>query len=1118
MRPSLGEGQLQQLWVTFDTNADGGISREEFKKQLANVQASAIGGVTQPSSSQAGPAPSLKDICLRVSDALQRKVSSSMLAPAYAWTPIGPVNQRLLQPRTSVPPVLPSRLRGKAKTIGAAKDGGLEAKPTRQIFSLAWPAVLGASIDPLLSLLDTYWVSRCLGMLSLAALGPALNVEDWMFDILKTVQVPVRSLTSESAAAGRPKEVQETLSQALCFCWRVGLAVALLGSALSTCLLRLSSVEASSPLLEPAKAYLVPRLCGAPGLLTLIVLQAALSGAFRDTTAVLRLVLLGAGLNAVLTPLGVATLHGGTAGAAWATTAACYVSAVAAWILVARRPSSGAPWLPPPGQVFASAFLGKPSPNQSASSQKNWMALLKANAAMSVRTFSSLTTWLVACAIITKIGVAPRPWHSAAPLAAHTCMTKTFLMLLYLLYGFQLAAQVLVSADVVRGDPQRARKTAVHAIRLGMVVASFAALSLWLGHDFIASVLVRDETVTAAFATLVPPAMAMLLIYGVMWVADGVLYGLGEYVWTAKCTSYAGAAAVAVMLLLARRNVSAVEVWWSLNIMMAIRAIFGGQTSDALFDALAAGGQEVRWPDFRALFAQLEPSLSEGQLQQLWVTFDTNADGGISREEFKKQLANVEASAKAGATKTNVSEEVCSMVTAMLRREGKTQDELFDALASGRQDVTWSDFHALFAQLLPDLAESQLQELWQHFDKNGDGGVSREEFHRALGTVSKSAEEAAQDVCSRVVAALMREGKSVTELFDALAGTRSTVQSKDFADFFRVVEPSITHQQLELLWRTFDKDGDGSVTREEFQMGLQPGSVALAPPMPAGAMPDMQMQAPSDLSSALWAAMSEVAALRAPSAPRGSQALQQAVRQQLAAFDPTQTGVLDPAAFAKALRSYSPTLPDVALKVLWQQVCEADGTVQIDKLVSQILQTPEPPPPRSSLVKTGAPVTEAGGPLWSALRRIRPALHERGLRLTTAFQMARRRAAVALLLVVGLSTRLAFIPKAGRLSSCIGVHRCGSQVTTTATGSLMSLLGAPAAWAVTEGFEDYNKLAVKAAKPIIETPKPAGEAPNDAVQVIGGAGVLIVVALYLFAATVFSGGNRDNNTRDGRRI
>ena len=56
----------------------------------------------------------------------------------------------------------------------------LQAKVTRQIFTLAWPAVLGASIDPVLSLLDTYWVSRCLGMLSLAALGPALNVEDYL--------------------------------------------------------------------------------------------------------------------------------------------------------------------------------------------------------------------------------------------------------------------------------------------------------------------------------------------------------------------------------------------------------------------------------------------------------------------------------------------------------------------------------------------------------------------------------------------------------------------------------------------------------------------------------------------------------------------------------------------------------------------------------------------------------------------------------------------------------------------------------------------------------------------------------------------------------------------------
>ena len=158
---------------------------------------------------------------------------------------------------------------------------------------------------------------------------------------------------------------------------------------------------------------------------------------------------------------------------------------------------------------------------------------------MTVRSFSSLTTWLVACSIITKIGV--------APLAAHTCMTKTFLSFLhqgsklmlggflnhfggrfwnlshvlsptksgqktfnfgllqnwfspkfrvglviqqnsrYLLYGFQLSSQVLVSADLASGKPKRARWTAVRCSRMGMVVATATALALWIGRDSIAN-------------------------------------------------------------------------------------------------------------------------------------------------------------------------------------------------------------------------------------------------------------------------------------------------------------------------------------------------------------------------------------------------------------------------------------------------------------------------------------------------------------------------------------------------------------------------------------------------------------------------------------------------------
>lgn len=753
-----------------------------------------------------------------------------------------------------------------------------------------------------------------------------------------------------------------------------------------------------------------------------------------------------------------------------------------------------------------------------------------------------------------------------------------------------------------------------------------------------------------------------------------------------------------------------------------------GQTVDKLFDALAAGRMEVRWPDFRDFFAQLEPSLKEVDLLQLWKTFDANADGGISREEFRKELAKVTVEPAKAKRQCNVSEDICSTVAAMLRREGKTQDQLFDALARGQADVVWSDFRGLFAQLEPNLSERQLEELWRHFDKNGDGGVSRAEFKLALGAVSSAAEDVAQEVCSRVIVALAREGKSVSQLFDALAESRSTVQWKDFADFFQALEPNLTRQQLEMLWRTFDKDGDGSVSREEFQRALQSGSVkteekkapeiclqlastifrqgktvlalfealasaegrvqwtdfqslflqlepslsasdleslwkdfdkdgdgsitkeeffaamepsvrlvvakqaeviarmalalqrqnqnvdqlfnalateqgvvswpdfrslfqqwepslgeddlqglwrsfdkdgdgsvtreefvsALAPATQAAAahtedvckrvasmlfqngrtvtqlfdalsagqeqvafedfrslfqqlepsltLPDLQAlwrcfdkdgdggvtrqeflkaMAPSaklvvqkvtdvcgqvtqllqqqgksveqlfdalaenqvvrweafcaffqgvssslsepdlhglwhsfdkdgdgtvsreefvqalgfaapaapgvpsgasELTDALWQAIAEVATLRAAAVgPRGSAALQDAIRQQLAAFDITRTGFLDPSTFSKAMRSYSPALPDPVVEVLRGQVCQADGKVQIDQLVTKILQPPEPPAPRASPAPPKPP-SEAGGPLWSALRRIRPALHERSLRLPTVFQ------------------------------------------------------------------------------------------------------------------------------------
>eukprot|EP00930_Biecheleria_cincta_P070832 TRINITY_DN5842_c0_g1_i3.p1 TRINITY_DN5842_c0_g1~~TRINITY_DN5842_c0_g1_i3.p1 ORF type:complete len:232 (-),score=45.24 TRINITY_DN5842_c0_g1_i3:192-800(-) len=180
--------------------------------------------------------------------------------------------------------------------------------------------------------------------------------------------------------------------------------------------------------------------------------------------------------------------------------------------------------------------------------------------------------------------------------------------------------------------------------------------------------------------------------------------------------------------------------------------------------------------------------------------------------------------------KPKASDEICSRVMAMLRRGGKSEDQLFDALAGGQECVSWPDFQSLFAQLEPSLTVSQLEELWSDFDKNKDGTVSRTEFKRALCAVGASAHDVAQTVCSKVLAALQREGQSMDKLFDALRGDQPTVQLNDFVDMFSKLEPSLNREQLEFLWRTFDQDGDGGVTRAEFHLALTPSPTGPGPP------------------------------------------------------------------------------------------------------------------------------------------------------------------------------------------------------------------------------------------------------------------------------------------------
>eukprot|EP00913_Durusdinium_trenchii_P018782 g17649.t1 len=140
-----------------------------------------------------------------------------------------------------------------------------------------------------------------------------------------------------------------------------------------------------------------------------------------------------------------------------------------------------------------------------------------------------------------------------------------------------------------------------------------------------------------------------------------------------------------------------------------------GQTVMQLFQSLAGSQGLVHWNDFRALFVQLEPSLSASELESLWKEFDkdpsSDGDGSITKEEF---FAAMEPAVRLVVAKQS---EVIARLALALQRQGQSVDQLFNALATEQGVVSWPDFRSLFQQWEPSLGEEDLHGLWRSFDK-----------------------------------------------------------------------------------------------------------------------------------------------------------------------------------------------------------------------------------------------------------------------------------------------------------------------------------------------------------------------------------------------------------------
>ena len=410
----------------------------------------------------------------------------------------------------------------------------LRSRYDRRIFALAIPALGALAAEPLYVLVDTAIVGH-LGTTQLAALAIAATVLTTAFTVFNFLTYGTTAHVARLHGAGREQEAALVGSQALWLSLFIGFALLFLMVPLAPVAVRVMGGEGE--IAEQATLYLRLAALGAPFFMLSTAGQGYLRG-IEDLRTPLKILVVAHAANVVLEVLFVYGFGWGLAGSAWGT-------------VIAQLGMGGA--------FFAVAYrAGWQRPDLA-----RMRALMRVGYEIAVRTTALLGSFLVASAVLARVG--------PASLGAHQIAFQLFVFLALVLDALAIAAQVLVGRMLGAGDAAAARAASVRMILWSVALGTaFGGVLLGLG-DAIPRLFTGDEAVVARaheiwwlFALLMP-------LNGAVFALDGILIGAGDTRYLMWGMLASVAVYIPIALLALDRGWGIVGVWCGLAALIVVR-------------------------------------------------------------------------------------------------------------------------------------------------------------------------------------------------------------------------------------------------------------------------------------------------------------------------------------------------------------------------------------------------------------------------------------------------------------------------------------------------------------------------------------------------------------------
>ncbi|XP_047153706.1 protein DETOXIFICATION 42-like isoform X2 [Vigna umbellata] len=446
----------------------------------------------------------------------------------------------------------------------------------REILSIALPAAMALTADPIASLVDTAFIGQ-IGPVELAAVGVSIALFNQVsrIAIFPLVSVTTSFVAEEDTLSGASPQVEEgkcleaggpvdtetkellpqrvkedhkrrhipSASSALFIGSVLGLIQAIFLISAAKPLLNFMGVTSDSPMLHPAQQYLRLRSLGAPAVLLSLAMQGVLRG-FKDTKTPLYATVAGDATNIALDPLFMFVFRLGVSGAAIAHVISQYlISAILLWRLVQQVD------LIPPSikHLQLDRFL------------KNGFLLLMR---------------VVAVTFCVTLAASLAARQGSTSMAAFQVCLQVWLAVSLLADGLAVAGQAILAGAFANKDFNRASATASRVVQMGLVLGLALAFILGTGLHFGAKIFTKDADVLHLIQIGIPFVAVTQPLNSLAFVFDGVNFGASDFAYSAFSMVVVAILSIICLLILSSAG-GFIGIWVALTIYMGLRAFAG---------------------------------------------------------------------------------------------------------------------------------------------------------------------------------------------------------------------------------------------------------------------------------------------------------------------------------------------------------------------------------------------------------------------------------------------------------------------------------------------------------------------------------------------------------------